>query len=338
MAGSIDDGMGRGRSEREPTLSVVVITYNERDRIEACLQSITDACASLDAVEVVLVDSRSSDDTVDLAREFPVTILRLPATPDTTPGAGRYVGTAATAGDLVLFVDGDMILEDDWLVDACRRVRETPSLAGVDGYLTEPVAEEARPIDVLRGVALYDRAALTEVGGFDPFLHGLEDIDVSYRLDAAGYDLCRLPRIVARHPSRETTDRRRRWANGYYQGRGELLRKYVTRPRLFGRLCYRARLYLLIAGWVALGPLLSVGAGSTGLIAWALGSGLGFTAGAAIQGIDWTVNKLIASALVMGGIAAGFPGTHASPETYPLDAVETIQSAGTQRREVRATR
>jgi len=95
-------------------LSVVIITQNEEDQIETCIQSIFAACRSVSAFEVVLVDSASTDRTVERAREYPVTILRIPEE-HASNGAGRFVGDQVARGELVLHVDGDMTLTETWL-------------------------------------------------------------------------------------------------------------------------------------------------------------------------------------------------------------------------------
>src|SRR5581483_6369209 len=58
---------GRGaRAPRmsRPRVSVAVITFNEEDRLRACLESVAWAD------EIVVVDSESHDKTVQIAREF----------------------------------------------------------------------------------------------------------------------------------------------------------------------------------------------------------------------------------------------------------------------------
>lgn len=312
----------------ERTLSVVVITHNEGERIGDCLESVFAACEPIDRFEVVLVDSRSTDGTLGVAREFPVTVLELPADPAPTPGAGRYVGTSATRGDLVLFVDGDMVLTEGWLESACGRVRGDPTLGGVDGHLNDSTADAARPMDVLRGVVLYDRGALADAGGFDPHLRALEDIDVSYRVADEGYRLLRLPDVVADHPFDESgAERVRRWENGYYHGRGQLYRKYLSRPRLLGRLAYRTRLHLAILAWTVIGAVGTAVAGRRAALAWAVGAVVGFAGLSRMRSAGWTVDKLLGCVPVYAGTALGFPGKRPRSTEYPIEAVETRKSA-----------
>lgn len=141
-----------------PTLSVVIVTRNEAEHIEDCLSSVFDLCSDGPPFEVILVDSNSTDNTVALASEYPITILRIPDDDIASPGAGRYVGTHHASGDYLLFVDGDMEVVDGWLDDALELVQRK-SIAGVTGHLNEttldapttPVGEATEPA-VTRGV------------------------------------------------------------------------------------------------------------------------------------------------------------------------------------------
>src|SRR6056297_2890706 len=73
-------------------LSVVIITENEEDNIGDCIESVFAACRSVSAFEVILVDSASTDRTVEIAHEYPVTVLRIPDEHTVSCGAGRFVG------------------------------------------------------------------------------------------------------------------------------------------------------------------------------------------------------------------------------------------------------
>lgn len=119
-----------------PTLSVVVVTRNEADNIEDCLDSVIELCRDGPPFEILLVDSNSTDETVQLATEFPATVLRIPDDDLASPGAGRYVGTKHARGAYILFVDGDISVENGWLDDALDLVQR-PSTAGVTGHLNQ---------------------------------------------------------------------------------------------------------------------------------------------------------------------------------------------------------
>lgn len=137
---------------RPPTLSVVIVTRNEAEHIDDCLSSVFDLCRDGPPFEVILVDSNSTDDTIELAAEHPITILQIPDDDLASPGAGRYVGTHHASGEYILFVDGDMEVVDGWLDDALELVQRE-STAGVTGHLNQvpsdtpetPVGEATDP-------------------------------------------------------------------------------------------------------------------------------------------------------------------------------------------------
>ncbi|MGI2801275.1 glycosyltransferase, partial [Photobacterium damselae] len=50
---------------KKHTLSVILITKNEADRVEVCLRSVADI-----ADEIIVLDSGSTDDTVEICRRY----------------------------------------------------------------------------------------------------------------------------------------------------------------------------------------------------------------------------------------------------------------------------
>src|SRR3989304_3121663 len=110
-------------------LSVVMISRNQEWNIARLVESALRSTADLESTEIVLVDSASSDRTVDFARPYPIRVLRLSPNQVLTPAAGRYVGYKHTDGDLVLFVDGDMEICVGWVQRAIEYMRENSDTA-----------------------------------------------------------------------------------------------------------------------------------------------------------------------------------------------------------------
>lgn len=86
-----------------PLLSVVLTTFNEEVNIAECIRSV------LWADEILLVDSFSTDRTLEIARQFPVRILQR-----------EYFGSAAQKNWALDRVENDWVL----IVDADERVPE----------------------------------------------------------------------------------------------------------------------------------------------------------------------------------------------------------------------
>ena len=98
-------------------LSVVLISKNQAWNIARLVESVLRGTSSIPASEIILVDSASTDDTVQLASRYPINIVRLRPTQKLSPAAGRYIGYKRTRGEFILFLDGDMELIPGWL---CR--------------------------------------------------------------------------------------------------------------------------------------------------------------------------------------------------------------------------
>ncbi|MCK4366979.1 MAG: glycosyltransferase [Thermoplasmata archaeon] len=202
-------------------LSVIVIARNEEENIGDCLSSILVSLEKagerglISTWEVILSDSASEDRTVEIASKFPVGIVRLSRTWPLSAGAGRSIGFSICSGSLVLFVDGDCILQENWLPVALKAIGPD-DVAGVDGNLVHMIdkgnffhailkesessqaVSSVGEVDTL-GQALFKRDAIQEVGGYNPFLKGGEDRDIAYRLRREGYRILRVPEISVHH-------------------------------------------------------------------------------------------------------------------------------------------
>lgn len=311
------------RSENERiALSVVIIAENEEDRIRECIESVFDACRGVSSFEIILVDSASTDRTVDRATEYPITVVRIPEEHTVSCGAGRYVGDHFASGSMVLHVDGDMELTETWLPRAIERLREG-NVAAVEGHLDESTATDAVDVDKIGGVMLYDAETLRGIGGFDPYLRGYEDIDVGYQLSGAGYRLLRLPEVSATHHEEESvSEPLRRWRQGYLTASGQTIRKWRRSPSMLQRLVRRQQYKLGLLGWAGVGLVSLVSLPL--LLGWLLVSALGFGAVATRVGVAEAAQFFIAKAMGLVGLAVGLSHPTAPASEYPLQAVDVI--------------
>jgi GT2 family glycosyltransferase len=307
-----------------PAVSVVIPTLNEEEHVRTCIESVFRAFRGGPSFEIVLVDSNSDDGTVEIASEYPITVLRIQRTELTTPGAGRYVGTRAASGEQILFVDADMEIADSWISEAQDIVKNDDAVAGVDGHRNDTDAETVENVDALHGVMLYDTEVLAEVGGFDPFLQGYEDIDLGYRVRMAGYELRRLPVVVADH-SRPygISQLKRRWETGYLFGFGQTTRKFLTSPRALANLLLRKPNFLLFLTWLACGVAVLV-LFPVAISAWLLVSVGLFVADALWEGAREAANRWINLGMVCAGFCRGVVMNSPAPREFPLDSVATI--------------
>jgi len=87
------------------SLSVCVITKNESRFIEACLRSVQKIAA-----EIIIVDSGSTDNTLDIARNFNARIFSIEWQNDYA--YARNVAISKCTGDWIFFLDADEYLEN----------------------------------------------------------------------------------------------------------------------------------------------------------------------------------------------------------------------------------
>jgi len=195
-----------------PPVSFVVIGRNEGPRLVRCLESLRALDYPPDRVEIIYVDSRSTDDSCALAEPLADRVLAITPT-HLTAAAGRNAGLRVARHDLVHFVDGDTCMHPQWLRRAVGAM-DDPAVLAVFGRVEE-VAPEASvynfwahhdwyrppgPVDSAGGIALYRRELVERAGGFDEVLIAGEEPDLCARMRARqdGVILC-LDEPMVRH-------------------------------------------------------------------------------------------------------------------------------------------
>lgn len=108
--------------------SIIVRTKNEERWIASCLRRVFSQAWR--DFEVILVDNRSTDKTLERAKAFDVRVLQID---DYLPGKALNLGIRASTGDIIVCLSGHCIPADsDWLGNLLRNF-EDPSVAGVYG-------------------------------------------------------------------------------------------------------------------------------------------------------------------------------------------------------------
>jgi GT2 family glycosyltransferase len=198
-----------------PTLSVIVVTHNERELVERSLPPL--AAQLRDGDELIVADNRSSDGSPEAVRRLvpDAKVIEMPANDGYMPAANAALARAA--GDLLLTLDADAVVEPGFC-DAIRRPAEDGrgwaawmglvtmdggrlvntsgglvhytgiSWAGQAGEPVERAPSEPREVGFATGVCLtIARATWDEHPGFpaDYFLYH-DDVDYSLRVRLSG--------------------------------------------------------------------------------------------------------------------------------------------------------
>lgn len=108
------------------TLSIVIVSFNARTDLVACLRSLADAPPSV-AHDIVVVDNASSDGSPEAARAAGVQVIAL----DRNVGfaAANNVGIRATRGDGILLLNNDTVVPAGAIDALCGRLRAVPDAA-----------------------------------------------------------------------------------------------------------------------------------------------------------------------------------------------------------------
>ena len=122
-------------------VSVVVVTYNSRSDIDACLAAIREKTRDA-TYEVIVVDNASRDGTVELAREQHPWATVIARTANIGLSGALNEGVAASRGRFVMALNPDARLRDDVLSALAAYLREhddagvvAPKILDDDGAL-----------------------------------------------------------------------------------------------------------------------------------------------------------------------------------------------------------
>jgi glycosyltransferase involved in cell wall biosynthesis len=206
------NGLDQARGDGEPGLvSVVVIGRNEGERLLHCLRSVFAMTRPNFALEVIYVDSGSTDGSIALAKaEGAQTIALTPERP--SAALGRNAGWQAARGSIILFLDGDTVLHPEFVASSLPEF-SGPSLAAVWGHRRELHPERSifnRTLDLdwiyapgvtpyCGGDALFRRSVLAQTNGFDPTLIAGEEPELCRRIVALGFYILHVDRPMTRH-------------------------------------------------------------------------------------------------------------------------------------------
>lgn len=226
-------------------LSVVIITKNQAWNIAQLIESVLAEVPCVASAEVILVDSASTDKTVDLASDYPAKVFRLQASQRLSPAIGRYVGTKKATGEYILFLDGDMQLAPGWLGQAIRLMRNTSSLGAITGQVINlpisaafemaapveaPCSRPPRDVRFGGGAAMYRHSVLQKVGTFNPNFYSDEEPELGFRVRRAGFRLLELDHPIVRHYSDDPVAISTPWGRrqrNFHLGPGQSSRFYL---------------------------------------------------------------------------------------------------------------
>jgi GT2 family glycosyltransferase len=210
-------------------VSAIVINYNGGHDLIRCLESLGEQ--SLPPEEIIVVDNSSHDGSLDRAlADFPNVTAIANKTNQGFAG-GANTGAAAATGDLLLFLNPDVVLHAECLALLAEGLLKAPGVAGPAVQLQARVGKEyggtidrlgypaglrspGNPLYVPGSALATSRCTFQDLGGFDErYFMFVEDLDYCWRVLLAGGDVTVPANAEAFHRGGGSTP------GGYVRGR-----------------------------------------------------------------------------------------------------------------------
>lgn len=192
-------------------VSAVISAWNRRDDLRENLAALVKQTVPFK--EIIVVDNHSTDGSVEMVKEdFPS--VRLIELPDSSKGACETfnIGFKAAQYELVLILDDDVVVPEDWLERAIAKMNGEPETTAMvsatvvepgmpDDYLSDPEVNIERYTATFRGCAtLVKREVLERAGYYDErfFIYGNER-DLAARVLTLGFRIKIVPDLRVFH-------------------------------------------------------------------------------------------------------------------------------------------
>ncbi len=232
-------------------VSFVIPAYNSEKTIGMCLESIK---KQKYRKEIILVDGGSRDKTQLIAEKHGARVI---VERKRGPAAARNRGLEKAKGNLVAFIDADVVLPKKWLGRAVKKLEKNRKIAGVGGpgisveknHITKsldgllfgkPKTVKDRYVTSLATMnVLFKRSALGNQK-FNESLITAEDPEFNFRLIKKGYMLLYSRTLFVRHYHPTSMKALlKRWYNyGKNYPKPYLKHREIRGPGFFARMVY----------------------------------------------------------------------------------------------------
>ncbi|MGB9700381.1 MAG: glycosyltransferase family 2 protein, partial [Thermodesulfobacteriota bacterium] len=220
-----------------PKVSIIILNWNQLAFLQQCLNSIIEN-TTYSNFEIIILDNGSNEKgTADYLKNLPFKIIFSPK--NLGYARGNNLAAKSAEGDLLLFLNNDIIAEKNWLTPMVKLMLQRVDCGIVGSKLLYPdrtiqhigvafdwrgnrrhiykkypadifPAQEIRECEAVTGACLMIRRDLFEkVGGFDErYMNGSEDIDLCLKVRSKGYRVFFCPQSVLIHFEKTTLKKR----------------------------------------------------------------------------------------------------------------------------------
>ncbi|HDO20622.1 MAG: glycosyltransferase [archaeon GB-1867-097] len=238
------------KPDEEPKTSIIIPVKNVENTIEELLESIFNADYPKEKIEVIIVDGRSTDKTVQKALKYPVKIFYEDGL---GPNNARKIGVEKATGDILIFTDGDCRVPKNWIRKIVEEIKDSevgcvggsvftdPALeknllakyADLSVMRIMPLVKEREKVDRIRvfhhlafcNMAI-KREVIEKIGGLDENMKTFEDVDTVVSICEHGYKVLRTPKIYVWHKHRHRVKEILKQTYNYGKGGPKFRRKH----------------------------------------------------------------------------------------------------------------
>jgi glycosyltransferase involved in cell wall biosynthesis len=205
----------------DPSISVIIPFRNASTYLDGCLRSL--AASRHADYELILVDDGSTDCSRQIAERYAARLVTLKHSRG--PAYARNRGAESARGTILFFLDADVLCQPDTLSQVERILDENPEADALIGSYDDDPPEtnfvsryknlthhfvhqtaRAEASTFWTGCGAIRRTTFLRFGGFDESYRrpSIEDIELGYRLRAAGRRILLCKQLAVKHAKRWT--------------------------------------------------------------------------------------------------------------------------------------
>lgn len=200
--------------QKEILVSVIIPVFNGERTVKACLESVFQS--EYGSFEVIVVDDGSTDHSARIAYQFPCRVMRMEK--NAGAAAARNRGAAVSLGEILFFLDADIIVEKNTLQQIVETFHSRPDISAlfcsyqkntlpsnffstyknlVHHYTHQTSRADAATF--CGGFGAIRREIFLQFHGFDESRRSLEDVELGYRLHQSGHKIYLNKKIQVTH-------------------------------------------------------------------------------------------------------------------------------------------
>jgi len=186
-----------------PEVSIVVIGRNEGKNLDQCFKSISEINYPCDKVEIIYVDSKSKDDSVEIAKRYTDKIF-LERSYWPTAGEAFNRGIIESSNDFIHITAGDIQLHPDYLQTAVQTLLKREDIQAVTGYFYEKKPKGWNKLIAYRreedsitndhyvqtpNGGTFRKKSLIKINGYDERIKKGQETELGIRFTNAGFKI-----------------------------------------------------------------------------------------------------------------------------------------------------